>query len=349
MSYRRARAQLEEKKYAHRRGSDATTASRPMNILNSPLMMTVAPLDAQSDAGSAVGSYKLPAIHESAFRDQLPPPAMQDGPGRSTTPIPEIPGVIHGARVHCDHCLSLADRCDEDGVMLSEFTSIFESFRKCLELRDKYMTVSGQMLGFNPKDHDGHFTGLDPHVADVTGVRPDVDFATAVEQTSPFNPWKIYPKPPPPHWHWADKGAVPHKPTDPEDEEFIFENCEIPGPDTWGFEIDERGVFQVYSAVEGELVNSFVVRSLSLSMSLAQDKKPIFNIPTIREYFVDLEYVLGVISDGPTKSFAFRRIGYLSSKFTMYQLLNEFQELADMKVRAVLPVCLTCPDSRSWS
>lgn len=233
--------------------------------------------------------------------------------------------------------------------MLSEFTSIFESFRKCLELRDKYMTVSGQMLGFNPKDHDGHFTGLDPHVADVTGVRPDVDFATAAEQTSPFNPWKIYPKPPPPHWHWADKGAVPHKPADPEDEEFIFENCEIPGPDAWGFEIDERGVFQVYSAVEGELVNSFVVRSLSLSMSLAQDKKPIFNIPTIREYFVDLEYVLGVISDGPTKSFAFRRIGYLSSKFTMYQLLNEFQELADMKVRAVLHVCLTCPDSQSWS
>lgn len=67
-------------------------------------------------------------------------------------------------------------------------------------------------------------------------------------------------------------------------------------------------------------------------MTSAQDKKPIFNIPTIREYFIDLEYVLGVISDGPTKSFAFRRLGYLSSKFTMYQLLNEFQEIADMKV-----------------
>ena len=62
------------------------------------------------------------------------------------------------------------------------------------------------------------------------------------------------------------------------------------------------------------------------------DKKPVFDIPTIREYYVDLEYVLGVIADGPTKSFAFRRLAYLSSKFTMYSLLNEFQELADMNV-----------------
>lgn len=51
---------------------------------------------------------------------------------------------------------------------------------------------------------------------------------------------------------------------------------------------------------------------------------------------MDLEYVLGVISDGPTKSFAFRRLRYLQSKFTMYSLLNEYQELADMKVRSFL-------------
>ena len=48
---------------------------------------------------------------------------------------------------------------------------------------------------------------------------------------------------------------------------------------------------------------------------------------------MDLDYVLSIISDGPTKSFAFRRLKYLASKFDMYALLNEFQELADMKVR----------------
>lgn len=59
--------------------------------------------------------------------------------------------------------------------------------------------------------------------------------------------------------------------------------------------------------------------------------RTLFTIPTIREYFIDLEFVLGVISDGPAKSFAFRRLKYLSSKFTMYSLLNEYQEIADMK------------------
>ena len=57
-----------------------------------------------------------------------------------------------------------------------------------------------------------------------------------------------------------------------------------------------------------------------------------FDIPNIREYFLDLDYVLGAISDGPSKSFAYRRLKYLNSKFEMYSLLNEFQELADMKV-----------------
>lgn len=52
---------------------------------------------------------------------------------------------------------------------------------------------------------------------------------------------------------------------------------------------------------------------------------------------MDLEFVLGVISDGPTKSHAYRRLQYLTSKFDMYYLLNEFQEISDMKVRIVLP------------
>ena len=47
---------------------------------------------------------------------------------------------------------------------------------------------------------------------------------------------------------------------------------------------------------------------------------------------MDLEYVLGVISDGPTKSLAYRRLQYLASKFDMYYLLNEYKEVSDMKV-----------------
>ena len=115
-----------------------------------------------------------------------------------------------------------------DGLVLSEFTSIFESLRKCLELRDKYMTIAGHMLGFNPKDHDGFFSGLPDDISDVNGVRVDAEYhpppplqnpispsnmlsqgsgsqshALHPEATeSPFEHWQIYPKPPPPHWHF---------------------------------------------------------------------------------------------------------------------------------------------------
>lgn len=47
---------------------------------------------------------------------------------------------------------------------------------------------------------------------------------------------------------------------------------------------------------------------------------------------MDLEYILSVISDGPAKSFAYRRIKYLESRWNLYCLLNEYQELAEMKV-----------------
>jgi hypothetical protein len=44
-----------------------------------------------------------------------------------------------------------------------------------------------------------------------------------------------------------------------------------------------------------------------------------------------------LISDGPAKSFAFRRLRYLDSSWQMYILLNEFQEMADSKV-AIIPL-----------
>lgn len=61
------------------------------------------------------------------------------------------------------------------------------------------------------------------------------------------------------------------------------------------------------------------------------DKKPVIDVPSPKNYFQDLDFVLSVISDGPTKSFAFRRLKYLESKWNMYILLNEYEELAEAK------------------
>lgn len=139
-----------------------------------------------------------------------------------------------------------------------EFVHIFQAFEKCLSLRDKYMRVSLQRLGDNPRDHDGHFHGLDPKITDVSGVRPDADISAYASPDSenklpksPYKPWRIYPKPPPPHWHWTADTEPVHggDKAGSSKEEFVFEKCEIPGDHGgWSFELDETGVFQVYNA-----------------------------------------------------------------------------------------------------
>jgi len=248
--------------------------------------------------------------------------------------------------------------------------NISASFARCLALRDKYLALSNQRLGDNPRDHDGQFKGFTPaSVADVAGIKPDANPETC-ETSSPspsasretLPPWKIYPPPPPPHWHWksnhdisapapeqGESSGVPGKTgsslpskdsvgtgssaSQPgtEGDGFKFEECEIPGLESpngpqYDFSLNEEGVYQVYLVTNGsnDQVNG--------KHEPVQKPKAMLSVPTLKEYFTDLDFLLGVCSDGPAKSFAFRRLKYLASKWSLYCLLNEYQELADMKV-----------------
>lgn len=69
-----------------------------------------------------------------------------------------------------------------------------------------------------------------------------------------------------------------------------------------------------------------------LQHGLNRSAEPLYEVPDLKEYFKDLEYLSNVVADGPAKSFAFRRLKYLEGKWNMYVLLNEYQELAAMKV-----------------
>lgn len=126
--------------------------------------------------------------------------------------------------------------------------------------------------------------------------------------------WDIYPPPPPPSWPVTEnKGRVTDGP-DSIGNDFFIEKAPIPGMCDHIFEMDDTGVYQVYESADEHA-----------------KKNPIVQVPTPKEYFQDLDFVLGVISDGPTKSFAFRRLKYLESKWNMYILLNEYEELAEAK------------------
>lgn len=223
------------------------------------------------------------------------------------------------------------------------------SFAKCLSLRDKYMELSNQRLGDNPRDHDGSFKGFFPRSAgDITGLKPTSDQETCEEPSkepsseSELPPWKIYPAPPPPHWHWkpAEDGIKPEQHSESskttglggpgsgasggrDSHNFDFAQCEIPGADNSGYDfvLNDEGVYEVWSG-----------GSTSEDGTKGKGKEKLSRVADLREYFSDLDYLLGVCSDGPAKSFAFRRLKYLTSKWSLYCLLNEYQELADMKV-----------------
>ncbi|KAK6361796.1 AMP deaminase, variant 2 [Orbilia blumenaviensis] len=194
----------------------------------------------------------------------------------------------------------------QDSSITAELQTIYTNVQKILDLRHKYIRLSLQGPTDNPKD----------------------DAA-----------WKIYPPPPPPVWvpegsqilpprddpmygatnidgsaELNRSGGKSRKPGQDIGSDFEFDECEIPGEDEMEFRLDDTGVFQVYEnrkAMDNDL--------------------PIVAIPTIREYYIDLEEVLNISSDGPSKSFAFRRLSYLEGKWNLYSLLNEYQEMADSK------------------
>lgn len=110
------------------------------------------------------------------------------------------------------------------------------------------MRLSRQRLGDNPKDHDGVFNGLPEGSQDVVGLKPDAtNYSLEPKEKKSFEPWTIYPKPPPPHWHWKDQHTVTTDPSSHVEEDFQFSKCDIPREDAFSFELDDKGVYQVYA------------------------------------------------------------------------------------------------------
>lgn len=87
-------------------------------------------------------------------------------------------------------------------------------------------------------------------------------------------------------------------------------------PENCGYEVRMMdGVFQVYPSEEA------VRRNECFS----------YPYPNLARYIQDLNLLCALIANGPVKSFCYRRLQYLSSKFQLHVLLNEMRELAAQK------------------
>ena len=81
------------------------------------------------------------------------------------------------------------------------------------------------------------------------------------------------------------------------------------------FKVNDDGVLQLYQNNDNNAANSI----------------PLVDIPSLKNFYQDQDRLLNIVTDGPTKSYAFRRLRYLEAKFQMYIMLNEYQEMADSK------------------
>ncbi|KAJ2365263.1 AMP deaminase [Coemansia sp. RSA 2611] len=117
--------------------------------------------------------------------------------------------------------------------------------------------------------------------------------------------WKIYPPAPQPAWRNYHEPA-----TGEASVEFSMDDCDVPGADACTFALTEDGVYHVYADSGAE----------------------VSNVPTAKEFYVDLNFVLDTISDGPIKTWAFRRLRYLDARWQLYVLLNEREETMQSKM-----------------
>ena len=250
------------------------------------------------------GSRRLP---NQAPENNIQPPPFPDG----SFYIPKDDNALLGGYMR-DHEETSKGSNQESRVhtptfpgsdISPELTGIAHNIRSILALRRKYVDISLQGPGHNPKDDAKH--------------------------------WTIYPPPPNPTWDEQNKnkpisqsGAtepeqIPKSPTVKQrkqgqniGEDFNMIDLEpLPAEDSEvHFSLDSSSIYQISRGPLPVEIHQCIVK-----------------VPTLNEFYKDMNQVQNVSSDGPTKSFAYRQLDILEGKFHLYNLVNAYQEMADCK------------------
>lgn len=124
--------------------------------------------------------------------------------------------------------------------------------------------------------------------------------------------WEIYPLPPKSPYHKDNITITELNQTDHKKLNFSTVNT-LKDDKNWNFELNEDGVYVIYETNDIEKISKS-------------------NMPSLKEYYQDMEKLITLSSDGPSKSFAFKRLQYLEARWNVYILLNEFQETSLSKI-----------------
>jgi AMP deaminase len=209
---------------------------------------------------------------------------------------------IHGAGAGVGIGTGAGGFAMSDSSVTAELGAIYTNVQKVLDVRHKYIRLSLQQNFDNPKD-DASWPIYPPHPEPVWNdtSKQRKNGSSSMQSSTVLEP--------------ADTPKPPRKMGKDIGEDFNMDDLlPLPGASEMAFRLDNGSVFQVYETNKS-----------------AELDTPIVAIPTLREYYMDLDSILDISSDGPSKSFAFRRLQYLEGKFNLYYLLNEYQEIADSK------------------
>ncbi|KAM6485728.1 hypothetical protein HDV62DRAFT_352442, partial [Trichoderma sp. SZMC 28011] len=244
----------------HRTTFYDSVVERQMSQADAKLFYQRSQLDSSGASDAVSSSYNDPvaALASSGGLEYEADSALPESFGKAS-----ISG-LDSARLAAEASrgISNINFLDPQPQVTAELSSISKSIQDIIALRQKYMALSLQRYGDDPRN------GAD---------------------------WQIYP------------------PGDKPGDSFDMEHV-LPLPskdDGMTFKLSDAGVYEVFEGADSET--------------------PAFQIPTIRQFYMDLDSILTASSDGPSKSFAFRRLQYLEGKFNLYALLNEYQETADSK------------------
>ncbi|RMZ83439.1 hypothetical protein DV737_g1531, partial [Chaetothyriales sp. CBS 132003] len=233
---------------------------------------------------------------------------------------------VHGAGAGVGLGTGPGGLARNDESIVSEVEAICDKIKVLMDMRRSFLKSSLQCPGDNPKD-DPDWTIYPPPPEPVwnddTKQRP-----TTAELASTANSSALYM----PDLNLtaaeynrqlasraaSEQGVMTsptstrrwRKPGHDIGEDFDINGVIIPGKaeDKYRYEMNEESVYQVYGG----------------------DQK-LVEVPTLRDYYMALDTVLDIASDGPAKSFAYRRLQYLEGRYNLYALLNEYEEVADTK------------------
>lgn len=235
--------------------------------------------------------------------------ALLPAPAQEAEPNLLASQGIHGAGAGVGVGPGAGGFVSNDDAITAELNLICGKIQTLLDKRYKYIRLSQQGFGDNPRDEPG---------------------------------WNIYPPPPEPAWagEFGDPtganslsnsmvmppktevdGVPPssvrrkRKPGQNIGEDFDMDDL-LPLPEASPviFKLDASSVYQIYETAEA-----------------CEANQPAVQVPSLRDFYMDLDMTTDVSTDGPIKSFAFKRLCYLEGKFQLHALLNEYQEIADSK------------------